>query len=295
MINSMTGFAAGKGACDAFSWTWDIRSVNGKGLDIRLRAPDWITGLETHLRKRVADDLGRGNVSIGLRLQRQEQSGVQSLNKAQLEAVLSAMNEVEDAAMDIGLSLAPSTAGEILKVSGILEIAVREDDPAPLLKALQDDFEPVLEAFKAARAAEGKALHRVIASQLDEIEVLLKDTSVAIEERRATSEESFRAALARILGEVEFDEDRMAQELALLAVKTDVTEEIDRLTAHIAAARSLLEEGGPIGRKFDFLAQEFNREANTLCSKSQNAKLTEVGLSLKATIDQMREQIQNVE
>ncbi len=295
MISSMTGFASGKGSFEAHSWSWDLRAVNGKGQDIRVRVPDWITGLEAHVRSATAAATARGNITIGLRLAREDASAAIALNTAQLQAVLAAMAEVEQQAMDQGLSLAPSTASQVLGLRGILEQTTTEDDPAPLLAALKADFAPVLASFNEMRAAEGAALEKLIQAQLDDIERLTEAAAAATEARRTESEAAFRASLARVAEAVEVDETRIAQELALLAVKADISEELGRLHAHVAAARALVAQGGAVGRKLDFLAQEFNREANTLCSKAQMSALTSIGLDLKAVIDQMREQIQNVE
>lgn len=295
MISSMTGFASGQGSFGPHSWSWELRAVNGKGQDIRVRVPDWITGLEAHLRKVVGAATHRGNITVGLRLTREDAQSNLSLNEVQLEAVLNAMAQTEQAAMDAGLSLAPSTAAQVLQTRGLLEQSASEDDPAPLLKALSADFAPVLEAFNDMRRAEGAALQAVLTEQLNEIETLTQAAAKAAEARRADNAEAFRAALKRVAEAVDVDEDRIAQELAVLAVKADITEELDRLHAHVAAARDLISKGGAVGRKLDFLAQEFNREANTLCSKAQMSALTAIGLDLKAVIDRMREQIQNVE
>ena len=295
VISSMTGFASGKGHFGAHSWSWELRAVNGKGQDIRIRVPDWITGLETHLRSAMAKATERGNITIGLRLSREEAGAGLSLNASQLEAVLAAMAEVEQQAMDQGLSLAPSTSSQILGLRGIMEQSAIEDDPAPLLAALKSDFAPVLASFAEMRAAEGAQLQALIGSQLDDIERLTNAAAEAANARREESSAAFRASLARVAEAVDVDQTRIAQELAILAVKADITEELDRLHAHVAAARDLVAKGGPVGRKLDFLAQEFNREANTLCSKAQMRALTSIGLDLKSVIDQMREQIQNVE
>ncbi len=295
LIASMTGFASGKGCFGAHSWNWELRSVNGKGQDLRIRVPDWITGLEASLRKEVAASTARGNITVGLRLTREDAAAALSLNNAQLASVLSAMHQIEEQAMAEGLSLAPSTAADIVSQRGVMDTRIVEDDPAPLLKALQADFALVLRAYLEMRNSEGAALETVIAEQLNLIETLTTEAKAAAAARKDESEAAFRENVIRILDNADVDEARIAQELAMLAVKADITEELDRLHAHVAAARSLLNSGGPVGRKLDFLSQEFNREANTLCSKSQNSTLTRIGLDLKATIDQMREQIQNVE
>ena len=296
MLRSMTAFAAAKGAQDGFSWTWEMRSVNGKGLDLRLRVPDWVDGLEAGLRARAGKALGRGNVSLNLRLVRDDGAGALAVNAAQLEDVLTAMSEVENRAMARGVTLAPATAADLLGLRGVLESGAGEDDTTALCKTLLADFETVLAAFLDMRATEGRALAAVLTAQLDDIERLTDEAAQAAEARRPEMEQAFKAALARVMETAETaDEARIAQEMALIAVKADVTEELDRLRAHVAAARDLLAAGSPVGRKLDFLSQEFNREANTLCSKAQNKALTATGLELKTVIDQMREQVQNVE
>ena len=296
MLRSMTAFAAAKGAQDGFSWTWEMRSVNGKGLDLRLRVPDWVDGLEAGLRARAGKALGRGNVSLNLRLVRDDGAGALAVNAAQLEDVLTAMAEVENRAMARGVTLAPATAADLLGLRGVLDTGAGEDDTTALCKTLLADFETVLAAFLDMRATEGRALAAVLTAQLDDIERLTGAATQAAEARRPEMEQAFKTALARVMETADTaDEARIAQEMALIAVKADVTEELDRLRAHVAAARDLLAAGSPVGRKLDFLSQEFNREANTLCSKAQNKALTATGLELKTVIDQMREQVQNVE
>ena len=296
MLRSMTAFAAAKGAQDGFSWTWEMRSVNGKGLDLRLRVPDWVDGLEAGLRARAGKALGRGNVSLNLRLLRDDGAGALAVNAAQLEDVLTAMAEVENRAMARGVTLAPATAADLLGLRGVLDTGAGEDDTTALCKTLLADFETVLAAFLDMRATEGRALAAVLTAQLDDIERLTDAAAQAAEARKPEMEQAFKAALARVMETADTaDEARIAQEMALIAVKADVTEELDRLRAHVAAARDLLAAGSPVGRKLDFLSQEFNREANTLCSKAQNKALTATGLELKTVIDQMREQVQNVE
>jgi uncharacterized protein (TIGR00255 family) len=184
----------------------------------------------------------------------------------------------------------------LLALRGILEVGSETEDTAPLLAALLADLEPLLDDFAAMRAAEGRALATVIGGQLDRIAALAAEAAEAAEARRPSMRASLLENLARVMeGAPGADEPRVAQELALLAVKADVKEELDRLSAHVGAARVLLREGGAVGRKLDFLMQEFMREANTLCSKSGDRDLTRIGIDLKTVIDQMREQVQNVE
>ncbi|MDO8884410.1 MAG: YicC/YloC family endoribonuclease [Pseudotabrizicola sp.] len=298
MTVSMTGFAARKGQGAGFVWAWDIRSVNGKGLDLRLRLPDWVDGLELALRTDVQKALSRGNVSLSLKVSREgaeAESGLR-VNTPVLGAVLAALQQVEGAAMDAGVTLAQATAADVLAVRGVLETASMDDDTGPLRAALMADLPALLTEFAAMRATEGAALQKVIAGQLSQIETLTTAAKAQADARRDTAAASLRDALARVLDHADgADAGRVAQELALIAVKQDVTEELDRLAAHIDAARTLLADTGPVGRKFDFLMQEFMREANTLCAKAQALALTRIGLDLKTVIDQMREQVQNVE
>lgn len=296
MLHSMTAFASAKGTCEGYSWTWELRSVNGKGLDLRLRVPDWVEGLEAGLRTRMGKAMSRGNVALSLRLQAEDQAATLSVNEAQMEGVLAAMAQVEARAMDKGLSLAPANAADVLALRGVLENGVVEHDTTALAKTLLADFTPVLDDFLAMRGVEGAALAGVMEAQLDDIARLTKDAADAAEARKPEVAKNLRIALKRVLDNTDgADEARVAQELAILSVKADVTEEIDRLGAHVDAARDLLAQGSPVGRKLDFLSQEFNREANTICSKAQSSDLTTIGLELKTVIDQMREQVQNVE
>ena len=299
MTISMTGFAAARGQGAGHSWAWDIRSVNGKGLDLRLRVPDWIDGLELALRGELSRALQRGNVSLSLKVARDGLAdGAEGMrvNTPALAQVLAALKQVEDAAMQAGVTLGQPTGADVLAVRGVLDTSSAEIDTAPLRAAILADLPALLKDFNAMRAAEGAALHAVITAQLDRIATLAAEAATEAQARRDASAAALRDALTRVLANAEgVDETRLAQELALIAVKNDVTEELDRLSAHVNAARALLAETAPVGRKFDFLMQEFMREANTLCSKSQALALTRIGLDLKTVIDQMREQVQNVE
>lgn len=296
MLNSMTAFASATGTHQAHGWTWDLRSVNGKGLDLRLRVPDWIEGLEAALRARLGKALTRGNVNLSLRVHAEDRSGQLTVNDALLDDILTAMAHVETRAMQTGVTLAPSTPADLLAMRGVLDAGGGDQDTAPLRNALLKDFETLLAGFLEMRASEGAALRSILSGQLDQIAELVEQAAAAAQARQGQMAETLRAQLARVTDNADpVDEPRVAQELALIAVKSDITEELDRLRAHVDAARDLLSQGVPIGRKLDFLSQEFNREANTLCAKSQHTGLTAIGLDLKAVIDQMREQVQNVE
>ncbi len=296
MTVSMTGFASRQGAAGRYSWTWDLRSVNGRGLDLRLRLPDWIEGLEQAVRARLQQAMHRGSVQLALRVYSETGPAETAVDPDRLASALRlvARTEAEAAVADLGLR--PSSAAEILGLRGVLDAPARDENTGALRKALEADLEPLLADFTAMRAAEGAALEATIGGHLDEIAWLHEAAVAAAAERGARAGDVLRTQIARVTEATDAVEpERLAQELALIAVKSDVTEELDRLATHVDAARALLAAEGPKGRKFDFLVQEFNREANTLCSKSGSRTLTAVGLDLKAAIDQMREQIQNVE
>jgi uncharacterized protein (TIGR00255 family) len=295
---SMTGFAARRGAGAGYNWAWDLRSVNGKGFDLRLRLPDWVDGLELAVRAELQKVVSRGNVNLTLKVAQDEtrDTSAYRLNPANLTAALAALASVEAAAMTAGVTLRQPTAADVLTLRGVLDAQTQEIDTSALRAALLADLPALLADFAAMRATEGAALASVIGAQVDRIASLTQDAQREATARTATVADALRANVARILSVTDaVDGARLAQELALLAVKTDVTEELDRLTAHVTAARAHLADPTPIGRKLDFLMQEFMREANTLCSKAQSLALTRIGLDLKTVIDQMREQVQNVE
>lgn len=297
MVNSMTGFAALKGSLGQSRWSFEIRSVNARGMDLRFRLPEGQEALEPLLRAAIAKTFARGAITCGLRLQTDSAPGRMELNSEQLDVVLAALKTVEARADEQNVTLAHATGAELLALKGVFDQSENAAmDPARIQAALKDQIAPLLAAFSAARADEGKALHDILSKQLARIVELVGLAAEAAEERNAQMRETMQTNLAKLLDNTDgLEEGRLMQELALLAVKADVSEELDRLTAHIKAADALLAEKGPVGRKFDFLMQEFNREANTLCSKSGATALTQIGLDLKTVIDQMREQVQNVE
>ncbi|WP_127103775.1 YicC/YloC family endoribonuclease [Pararhodobacter zhoushanensis] len=300
MVKSMTGFAAQTGdiatETGIYACQWDLRSVNGRGLDLRFRVPDWLDGLEAALRKRLGNRLNRGNVSLTLKLTRSDSGASMRVNAAALDAAVALVIAAETQAERQGLRLAPITAADLLAIKGVVDSGPEQVDPAPLVAALVERAGPLIDAFEAARAAEGAALAAILGGQVAAISDLTEQARAAVEARRPDQVSGLKAALARLTEAAPtLEPGRLEQELALIAVKTDVTEELDRLAAHVDAAKALLASDQPVGRKLDFLMQEFNREANTLCSKAQSAELTRIGLDLKTVIDQMREQVQNVE
>jgi uncharacterized protein (TIGR00255 family) len=292
----MTGYAARDVASDGFQRSWELRSVNGRGLDMRLRLPDGLGRLDIALRERLKKALSRGSVTLSLRLTRETGTSGAEVDEPALLAALGALSHVRRAAEAQGLPVADPDPVRILTLPGVMAGAGAQAD-LPADEALLAEFDVLLADFLASRAEEGRALHETLQGQIGQMAPLIKEAATLADARREAAGTRLHEQMQKVLDNTEgADPDRLAQELAILAVKSDVTEEIDRLAnAHVPAAKALLETEGPVGRRFDFLMQEFNREANTLCSKSGDATLTQVGLDLKVLIDQMREQVQNVE
>ena len=292
-LESMTGFARADGGSD-LRWTWEIRSVNGKGLDVRVRVPPGFERLETAIRERVASNLSRGNVQVLLSVDR----GAAAHRVTVDEAVLS---QVIDAMTQIGARIAtqPPTLDGILSIRGVVNIEESEADEATR-EAIDADIlaglDRALGELKQSRRREGGAIGGLLSTRLDEIAALTRQAETSPARRPETIRARLAEQVAALLDAAPaLDPDRLHQEAVLLATKADVREEIDRLDAHVAAARELLEKGGAVGRRLDFLAQEFNREVNTLCAKSNDRSVTAIGLEMKAVVDQLREQIQNLE
>lgn len=296
MTRSMTGYATGDGAAEEWRWTWEIRAVNGRGLDLRVRLPDQIDGLDGPVRAALQKAVARGNVSVGLRLSRDDVTSAGAVSADGLTTALGLLKRVEEAALGQDIGLRKPSSVDVLAMRGVLEMQSADTDQGALRDAVLSGLEPLLIAFNGSRDREGAALDSILRKQIGRIGDAATEAREVLGERSEHMAEGFRAAVARLREVSEgVDEARIAQELAMMAIKADVTEELDRLDAHVAAARALLDGPGPKGRKLDFLTQEFNREANTLCSKAQFAELTRIGLDLKHVIDQMREQVQNVE
>lgn len=296
-MQSMTGFATEAGEHEGLRWRWEAKSVNGRGLDLRFRLAEGFEGLEADLRARAGKRFSRGNVSVFLRIEGREDAGALTLNEDALAAVIAAAARTETLADAAGLTLAPATAAQIVGVRGVMDVgadagAVAEDTKS----AVAVSFDALIAGLGASRAAEGDRTADIFTRIVDEIERLTAAAAAAHAMQEGGAKARLAEKVAALLeAQAPADPDRLSQELALIAVKADVSEELERLRAHIAAARDLIAAKGPVGRKLDFLTQEFNREANTLCSKSGSAELTQIGLDLKVAIDQMREQAANVE
>ena len=299
--NSMTGFARRDGSFGDARWHWEVRSVNGRGLDLRLRLPPGYEALEPRVREATAKRLTRGSIAISLAVQRESAASDIRLNEAALGRVIAAIARVHDAALARGkpIELERPRPEGILAIRGVLEIAEpaeTEADTEARLAAMMRDYEATLAALATARAGEGARLGAVITGQLVEIEAIVGRVAASPARSEAAVRRRLEDQLKRLTDVATgLDPARLHQEAALIATRIDIAEELARLTAHIAAARDLLASREPIGRKLDFLAQEFNREANTLCSKAADVEITRAGLDLKAVIDQLREQVQNIE
>lgn len=293
-LSSMTGFARGHGLSGPYAWTWEIKSVNGKGLDLRLRLPLGWDAVEVPVRARVADALARGSVQATLTVERSGAAPTVRVNMPILDAILAAVQQA-----GTKVAAAPPSLDGLLGLKGVIEIAEAEENEnerraaeAAVIAGLAD----AIGALAETRRSEGAALGRVLAARLDEIGALVERAERAPGRRPEAIRARLADQVATLLAQSErFDADRLHQEAIMIAAKADVREELDRLVAHIDQARGLIKDGGPIGRRLDFLAQEFNREANTLCAKANDVELTNIGLELKAAVEQFREQVQNVE
>ena len=293
-VHSMTGFARIDGGSELVSWYWELRSVNGKGFDLRLRLPQGLDSLEPKLRSLASKKISRGTLHASLVMVRQQGEIEVRLNEAVLQQVVRAAKRV----CELAGGTMPDTAS-LLALRGVLDVVDIEAGTAIAEaegEGIVARFDCALDALLAARGGEGARLEEIVGAQVDEIERLTD----LVEAAPARSVDVIRQRLAdqvsKLLAtEQKLEPDRLHQEAVLIATRADVEEELKRLRSHVAAARDLLKEGGVVGRKFDFLAQEFQREANTLCSKSNDAWVTERGLAMKVKIDQMREQVQNLE
>ncbi len=292
----MTGFTRVAGQHGSFGWTWEIRSVNGKGLDLRVRLPSGYESLEAVIRDTAAKFLRRGSIAVSLVLERADGEAALRINREFLDRLLALSAEL---AGDSRVSSEPPRLETLLDVRGVVEAAEADHDPAESearLKAMAESLEGALQALAGVREAEGARLAEILRQRLEEMASLRVAAESTMSTRNDAIRERLRTQLDALLEmSPALSEERLAQEAALLAVKADIREELDRLGAHIEAARALLGEDGAIGRKLDFLCQEFNRETNTLCSKSGDIELTRIGLDLKSAIDQFREQALNVE
>jgi uncharacterized protein (TIGR00255 family) len=293
-LSSMTGFARSHGVSGSYAWAWEVKSVNGKGLDLRLRFPSGWDAIEGPVRAQAAGRLARGSLQANLTAERSGAVPVVRINAAVLDAVLVTLKQLAPR-----IEASPPTLDGLLALKGVMEIGdaeEREEERRNAEAAVTAGFAEALGALAEMRQREGAALGRVLTTRLGEISALVQRAEVVPGRRPEAIRARLAEQIATLLAQYErFDPDRLHQEAILIATKADVREELDRLAAHVAQAQLLIGQGGPIGRRLDFLAQELNREANTLCAKANDVELTNIGLELKAAVEQFREQVQNVE
>jgi uncharacterized protein (TIGR00255 family) len=293
-LSSMTGFARSHGASGPYAFEWELKSVNAKGFDLRLRLPQGWDELEAHARKRAGEMLARGTVYANFNLKRSDAVSTIRINEEVLASVLKVATQLTGKIE----AVAPSIDG-LLAIKGVIEVVEpesNEDEDKAAKLAAAKAFDEALTSLVAMRQREGIALGQILSQRMVEIERLAGKAEAA----PGRKPDAVRARLAEqvaLLLEASdrFDADRLTQEALLIAAKADIREELDRIASHIAQARELIGKGGPIGRKLDFLSQEFHREVNTCCSKSNDVELTNTGLEMKSVVEQFREQVQNLE
>ena len=293
-LSSMTGFARGQGVAGAYAWSWEIKSVNAKGLDIRFRLPPGWDAVEVTARTRATQTLSRGTVYCNLTVARQGVAPTVKVNEPVLNAVIATLNQLTgrfDAA-------APTLDG-ILALKGVMEVTEEdesEEEHSAAEAAILKGFDKALTDLDAMRRHEGDTLGKLLSTRLEEIAALTARAEAAPGRKPEAIKARLAAQVATLIeASQRFDSDRLYQEAIMLATKADIREELDRLVAHVAQAQKLIADGGPAGRRLDFLAQELNREANTLTAKANEVELTNIGLQLKSVVEQFREQVQNLE
>jgi len=293
-LKSMTGFARTAGHQDRFRWSWEVKAVNAKGLDLRVRVPPGFDQLEAEARARLTKGLSRGTCYATLTLTREAAPAQVRINRDLLQSLIDTV-----ASIPADAHLKPASLDGLLAVRGVIEVSESADDEAALASlsvAMLSGIDEVLCQLIVARSAEGAALHEILASRVERIHEL----TLAAENAPGRKAEAVRARLQQAVETLAgaspaLDPARLHQEAILIAAKADVREELDRLKAHVVAARELLASDQPVGRRLDFLAQEFSREANTLCAKSNDPSLTAIGMDMRVEIEQLREQVQNIE
>jgi uncharacterized protein (TIGR00255 family) len=293
-LSSMTGFARGQGVAGAYAWSWELKSVNAKGLDLRLRLPPGWDAIEVPARARASEKLARGTAYANLTVERKGVLPTVKVNEPVLNAVLATLHNLQgkvDATQ-------PSLDG-ILSLKGVMEITEedeREEDRRAAEAAILTGFDKALADLVAMRREEGATLGKLLSARLNEVAVLAARAEAAPGRKPEAIKARLAEQVATLLSASQrFDSDRLHQEAIMLASKADIREELDRLASHVAQAQKMLADGGPVGRRLDFLAQELNRESNTLTAKANDVDLTNIGLELKSTVEQFREQVQNLE
>ena len=291
----MTGYARNEGHNEHCSWTWEVRGVNGKGLDVRCRLPGGFEAMEAIVRDQVKKRLRRGNISLSLNIDWNSQGSAYGVNQDVLNGFIAMLPELAKQAPDA----TPASLDGLLSLKGVIESrddGISEETRQELEKTLLASLDETLGSMLAMRGEEGARLGNVLSQQISTIEDLCNEAGKVSALRPEFIRKRLKEQVESLLEDVpSLSAERLEQEAALLMTKADISEELDRLAAHVSAARDLMGQDAAIGRKLDFLCQEFNREANTLCSKSGDVELTRIGLDMKAMIEQFREQVQNIE
>jgi uncharacterized protein (TIGR00255 family) len=293
-LSSMTGFARSHGASGPYAFEWELKSVNAKGFDLRVRLPQGWDELDAHAKKRAGEVLSRGTVYANLNVKRANAASTVRINEDVLNAVVKVAHQLAGK-ID---AVAPSIDG-LLSIKGVIEMVEpesNEDEDKAAKAAAAKAFDEALDNLLAMRRREGTSLGQILSQRLDEIEVLANKAEAAPGRKPEAVRARLSEQVAALLETTDrFDADRLSQEALLIAAKADIREELDRIASHLSQARELIGKGGPIGRRLDFLAQEFHREVNTTCSKSNDLELTNTGLEMKGVVEQFREQVQNLE
>ncbi|HEY5378421.1 MAG TPA: YicC/YloC family endoribonuclease [Pseudolabrys sp.] len=293
-LSSMTGFARAQGVAGAYAWSWELKSVNAKGLDLRLRLPPGWDAIEVPARARASEKLSRGTAYANLTVERKGVLPAVKVNEPVLNAVLATLKSLKGK-----VEAAPPTLDGILSLKGVIEISEEDErieDRRAAEAAILAGFDKALADLVAMRHEEGATLGKLLSARLSEIASLAGRAEAAPGRKPEAIKARLAEQVATLLSASQrFDSDRLHQEAIMLASKADIREELDRLASHVAQAQKMLAEGGPVGRRLDFLAQELNRESNTLTAKANDVELTNIGLELKSTVEQFREQVQNLE
>jgi uncharacterized protein (TIGR00255 family) len=293
-LSSMTGFARGQGVCGGYAWTWEIKSVNGKGLDLRMRLPPGWDAMETAARTKVAAVLSRGTVYATLTVERHGKSPLVRINEEVLDALLGTIK-----GLGSRIDAERPRLDGILAIKGVVEIVEAEEaeqEREAVEAAVVAGLAAALDQLAEMRRREGEAIARILTTRLDDIAALTARAETAAVSRSTAARQRIAEQVATLLEASDrFDPDRLHQEAVLIAARADVREELDRLAAHVEQAQNMMKTGGAVGRRLDFLSQEFNRESNTLCAKANDIELTNIGLELKSVVEQFREQVQNLE
>ena len=290
----MTGFASGSSGIDGYDWSWEVKSVNAKGLDIRCRVPSFLDGLDIEIKKLVSKSLSRGTVFINLTIDRVNSDSDYTINHKLLDSLIQTASSYADKP-----GISPASIDGLFNIKGVIDFStkpIEDEEKTNLSNALILNLDEVVTKLVNARADEGLRMYEVLSANMNEMTSYIKSAEKLADTRMRDVQKRFNDNVSKLLSDDNtLSGERLEQEIAILAVKADITEEIDRLNSHVIEAHSIMKGDEASGRRLDFLSQEFNREVNTLCAKSGDKELTRVGLAMKVVIDQFREQIQNIE